>query len=305
MPEFGAVQNVSVYEPPSCVENPRSCAQAKVVVVTDGQIIHPEVPGAPDMFLRRADSILAERRADSFVLLYVPSAFRRENETSDWPCARNAVLTPGPCINELGQCGLTSCNGVFGQADKFLRYVGSELLPWVAESFNGAGIGQRAGIIGFSYGGLTSAFAAWSRPDLFDAAGCGSPSMWYPTPQCIDNTSQPYLNGTYMTEVAMRQFPAPVNTRLYVSDGTTEGMCMGGTASAPGPIPLTVQNMRKAVMSDFPFEENTGYQHDIFNGWATGTMWRALESIIPYNVDKAAVSPVPHDALGATSAMLV
>jgi len=282
MPQFGrgTVQNVSVYEPPGCVENPAACAKAKVVVVTDGQVLQHD-PMA-NLLIERADGLLAERRASTFLLLLVPSTFKRANETSDWSCARGAMLTPGPCDNGDTRCGPRACDGTFGQSDALFQYIGETLLPWVAMRFHGAGRGQRAGIVGFSYGGLTSCYAAWARQDLFDAAGCGSPSLWYPTPQCVDKTAVPYLNGTYIAEVAMKKFPTPVTTRLYVSYGTAEALCMGGTYKAPGPIPLTVQAMRDAGMQKFPLEENAGYEHDAWNGWLDSTIWRALGTILPY-----------------------
>ena len=39
---------------------------------------------------------------------------------------------------------------------------------------------SKSGIVGFSFGGLVSCYAAWARPDAFDAAGCTSPSFWFP-----------------------------------------------------------------------------------------------------------------------------
>merc|ERR1711988_63151 len=113
--------------------------------------------------------------------------------------------------------------------------------------------------------------AAWSRPDLFDAAGCGSPSMWYPTTQCVDGSTAGYLNGTYFAETAMVKYRVPTTTRLYISDGTTEGKCMGGTSNMPGPIALLARKMQQMGLR-FSFEENIGFQHDEMTGWYASTL---------------------------------
>jgi len=268
----GTVQNIGVYEPPSCVENPASCSKAKVVIVLDGL-----VPGIP-LLTQRADDIIASRRSNSFIIIYVPSSFRRANETSDWPCSRSAMLTPGPCQNasDGGICGPEECDGTYGQNDALFHYIGDTLLPLVSRRFHDAGRGQKAGILGFSYGGLTSCNAAWARPDIFDAAACSSPSMWYPKQSTCGS-----LHGTYF-QSAMAEYPVPSTVKLYVSDGTAEDVSMGGSKNCPGPIALVVQKMRAVGVPDFAFEENSGYQHDGNTAWFANTLWRSLEAIVPY-----------------------
>jgi len=274
----GTVQNIGVYEPPSCVENPATCSKAKVVIMLDGP-----VPGIP-FLTQRADGIIATRRSNPFLIIYVPSTFRRASETSDWPCSRGAMLTPGPCQNasDGGICGPEECDGTYGHNDALFHYIGDTLLPLVSRRFHDAGRGQKAGIVGYSYGGLTSCNAAWARPDLFDAAACSSPSMWYPVTHFAGS-----LKGTYF-ESAMAKYPVPSTTKLYVSDGTAEGVDMGGTKNVPGPIALVVQKMRAAGVPDFAFEENSGYQHEGITAWTAGTLWRSLEAIVPYESRPAA-----------------
>lgn len=259
----GTVQNIGVYEPPSCVENPATCSKAKVVIILDGP-----VPGLVNFpyIAQRADSTIAQRRSNSVIMIFVPSSMRRANETSNWPCSREAMLTPVPCP-DCGEC-------YTGQNDDLFKYIGDTLLPLVSKRFHGAGRGQKAGIMGYSLGGLTSCNAVWVRPDLFDAAGCNSPSIWYPQPRSPD------LDGTYFLS-AMAKYPVPT-AKLYVSYGTSEGQDMGGSRNASGPAVLIVQKMRAAGM-DLVFEERGGYPHIAAVGmmWSEG-FWTSLEAVVPY-----------------------
>ena len=276
VPQFDAHMAAAVYLPPSCTENRAACPAAKIMVVTDGDAA--QIPMLLPTLLSRADGLVMERRTRPLALLFVASALTFSNGTA-WACARGAMYTIGPCPH-AANCGYPWCAGTFGQADTFFQFIQETALPLASNQFYGIGTGQKAGIVGFSYGGLVSCYAAWARPDVFDAAGCGSPSMWYPR----DQSPCTGLNGTDFCNVVMAKFTAPVANaaRLFVSDGTDEGCEMGGSASQPGPIPLTVQAMRSAGMGALVFEQNEGYQHDELSGWYISTLWRALSSIAPY-----------------------
>ena len=279
VPQFDAHMAAAVYLPPSCTENRAACPAAKMMVVTDGDYAEqqPATVSLLPTLLSRADALVMERRTRPLALLFVASVLVFSNGTT-WACSRGAMYTIGPCPHECPQSLL--CAGTYGQADTFFKFIQETALPLASNQFYGIGTGQKAGIVGFSYGGLVSCYAAWARPDVFDAAGCGSPSMWYPRAASLCTG----LNGTDFYNIAMAKFPAPVANaaRLFVSDGTDEACSMGGSASQPGSIPLTVQAMRSAGMGALVFEQNEGYQHDELSGWYISTLWRALSSIAPY-----------------------
>ena len=88
-------------------------------------------------------------------------------------------------------------------------------------------------------------------------------------------------NETRFEKVAMAKFPPPKATRLWVSDGTAEGGIMGGDAAVPGSIPFTVAAMRRAGLSDFPFVQNLGMQHNEETAWLRSTLWQTLAAITP------------------------
>jgi hypothetical protein len=274
VPEFDAYMAATMYLPPPCTENHAACRATKVVVVTDGNVA--QMPSVLPLLVSNADALAMQRRSRPLALLYVSPILTFDNGTAD-PCSRAAMYTIGPSVPSTPQ--VDQCAGQFGKADAFLEFIQGTALPLARDQFHGVGTGQKAGIIGFSYGGLVSCYAAWARPDVFDAAGCGSPSFWYPS---IDNCSEG-LNGTDFHDVTMATFPAPIGTQLFVSDGTSETSCMGGSTEHPGAIPLTVAAMRSAGMKPFAFEQNEGYEHTGPAAWFANTMWRALSAIAPYS----------------------
>lgn len=281
VPQFHAFQNLSVYTPPACVENTAACLGAKVVILTDGDWwFNAATPALTRKAVAAADALIAARRALPFLLVAVPQALTFENGT-DRHCARSAMYTPGPCPAswEASRCKDHYC---WGKADLFLEYLSKQLLPWIEGRYHGAGKGQKAAIVGFSLGGLVSCYAAWARSDVFDAAGCSSPSFWYPNTSCVVDTPFP-LNQSFFAAVAMKRHSSPVGSLLYISDGTAESCEMGGLTSAPGSIPLTVDAIRNAGLMETVFEQNVGYRHDPLSGWILNTLWRALEVILPYN----------------------
>jgi predicted alpha/beta superfamily hydrolase len=63
-----------------------------------------------------------------------------------------------------------------GGADKFLKYMSSELVPFIDSTYPTTS--ERC-IIGHSAGGLFAVYALENQPDLFDSFICIDPSLWY------------------------------------------------------------------------------------------------------------------------------
>ena len=84
--------------------------------------------------------------------------------------------------------------------EKYLSFVTDELIPRVEKKYTAStNPGQRA-IIGTSMGGLTSAYFAFSKPDVFGMAGIQSPAFWF-KPEIYtlcENPAQPPVK-TFMT----------------------------------------------------------------------------------------------------------
>jgi predicted alpha/beta superfamily hydrolase len=261
------------------------------VIVTDGDLAL--IPSLAPRWVAWADSLNLARKSRPLALVFSASGLYYA-DGSAWACSRDAIYTPNSTITS----NVSACSPQWGQADRLLDFFATTALPLVRQTYGvGTAISTgKAGIAGFSLGGLTSCFAAWSRPDIFDAAACGSPSFWYPTTVC-DRGASVSLDSNFFSSITMKQHPPPLGTALWISDGTTEALCMGGTADTPGTIPLTVQAMRSAGMTDIMFEQNEGFQHDAGAAWYGGTLWRSLSAIAPY-VDPAPLtaSPTPMPA---------
>jgi pimeloyl-ACP methyl ester carboxylesterase len=242
------------------------------------------VAPAADALREMADSIYMTREARSSVLVFAPSTLTFSENGSDWSCARGAMYTPSPCrwAGRPGCGAAPPCSDTFGHAAAWLRYLTDTLFPLVRSRLGVAD--GKAAIVGFSFGGLVSCFAAWSRPDAFDAAGCDSPSFWWPVQQWP-------RNETWFEAVLMATTPPPRAARLWVSDGTAEPPVMANTRVAPGSIPFTVARMRAAGLLSFPFEQQVGVEHDQEDAWVRNILWRTLQVITPYEHRAAVPRP--------------
>ncbi len=63
--------------------------------------------------------------------------------------------------------------------ESFLNFVTNELIPAVEHKYTISTDPAQRAIIGTSMGGLTAAYFAFSRPDVFGLAGIQSPAFWF------------------------------------------------------------------------------------------------------------------------------
>ena len=69
-----------------------------------------------------------------------------------------------------------------GGADKFLRFINSELVPLIDSTYPA---NSDRCIIGHSIGGLFAIYALENQPELFNSFICIDPSLWYDDQSCI------------------------------------------------------------------------------------------------------------------------
>jgi enterochelin esterase-like enzyme len=75
--------------------------------------------------------------------------------------------------------------------EKYMNFICGELIPLVEEKFTVARGSSHRAIIGTSLGGLTAAWFAFARPDVFGMAGIQSPAFWFkPEIYSICDTAQ-------------------------------------------------------------------------------------------------------------------
>jgi enterochelin esterase-like enzyme len=84
--------------------------------------------------------------------------------------------------------------------EKYLTFITAELLPFIESKYSVMKDAPHRGIIGTSMGGLSAAYFAFSKPDVFGLAGIQSPAFWFrPEIYTIcDNPSNPPVK-TFMT----------------------------------------------------------------------------------------------------------
>jgi predicted alpha/beta superfamily hydrolase len=68
-----------------------------------------------------------------------------------------------------------------GGADKFLRFINSELVPLIDSAYP---VNSDRCIIGHSAGGLFAIYALENQPELFSSFICIDPSLWYDDQSC-------------------------------------------------------------------------------------------------------------------------
>jgi enterochelin esterase-like enzyme len=84
--------------------------------------------------------------------------------------------------------------------EKYLKFFTEELIPEIEKQHPVTGGPEQRGILGTSMGGLTAAYFAFSRPDIFGLAGIQSPAFWF-RPEIYtlcDNQEKPPVK-IYMT----------------------------------------------------------------------------------------------------------
>jgi len=69
-----------------------------------------------------------------------------------------------------------------GGADKFLSFLGSELVPFIDSAYPA---NSDRCIIGHSAGGLFAIYALENQPELFNSFICIDPSLWYDDQSCV------------------------------------------------------------------------------------------------------------------------
>lgn len=66
-----------------------------------------------------------------------------------------------------------------GGADLYLRFVTEEVMPFMSKTYRVMPGAENTAVAGSSLGGVVSMHMAFSRPDVFGAAGVFSPSLWW------------------------------------------------------------------------------------------------------------------------------
>ncbi len=182
VPGFDGERYVRVYLPTE-----RPDARLPVLYAFDGQnIFHDDPSHCGGWYLHHAVSDLSRAGKTAPVIVGIDhGGVQRLDELSPFACAH-------------------SC----GKADRLLTWLRRELMPRISREFEVRRDAAGTAIGGSSMGGLAALYAHFHRPDLFGAALCMSPSLWF-------------ADGKIYDWIAGR--PRPRSSRIYIDAGAREG----------------------------------------------------------------------------------
>ncbi|AUX40686.1 hypothetical protein SOCE26_020870 [Sorangium cellulosum] len=182
IPGFQGERNVRVYLPSEGAQG----EPAPVLFLFDGQnVFHDDPSYSGGWHLHHAVRDLVERGLAAPVLVGI------DHGGSE----RLTELSPFPAEGSEGRLG------------DFLDWITSEIVPAVRERFAVRRDPDGTAIGGSSMGGLAALYAHFRRPDVFGAALCMSPSLWF-------------AEGKIFDFVASQ--PVPASSRLYIDAGAQE-----------------------------------------------------------------------------------
>ncbi|TYP74039.1 alpha/beta hydrolase [Paenibacillus methanolicus] len=119
------------------------------------------------------------------------------------PLIRNDDYTPWPAKS------LTGTYADFGgKGDDYLEYLTATLKPHIDQTYRTESAAAQTGIIGASFGGMISLYAAFRKPDVFGRIGALSPSVWY-------ERFLPFVQETPLPQAGQK---------IYMSIGNFEGI---------------------------------------------------------------------------------
>jgi len=103
----------------------------------------------------------------------------------------------------------------FINSDDYLKFIVTELKPYVDTNFPTRTTPKDTSIMGSSRGGLISLYAICEYPEIFGAAACLS-THWIGTYSKTESNQIPYVIFDYL----MENLPSPKNHKIYFDYGT-------------------------------------------------------------------------------------
>jgi len=142
---------LSIYLPPSYQSQPER--HYKVLYSNDGQDL-------PIMFLEQdLNSFYASGLMQQVIVVGIPANDNR--------------------IYEYGTGSIKNTDGWGANAQAYLNFVLKEVIPLVNSKYRTLTGPENTAYVGWSLGGLTSFYTAWTHPEVFGTAGAISGSFWW------------------------------------------------------------------------------------------------------------------------------
>lgn len=199
-PALGNERRLFTYSPPGLVENPLT-RPISLAVLHDGQIVPSLIP--------ILDTLITTGDVQELVVVGVDS------DDPKVPNYRGAILTPSVCQPKCicppdsAWCRQSCAPGTSGNGSAYLSFLIDTALPTVRATLGISPTAANTASWGYSLGGLTAWYHAYTAPSVFGAVIAGSPSLWY---NC--------------GEVIPRMADIPTSSRVYIDVGDEEGAVM-------------------------------------------------------------------------------
>jgi len=187
---LGNSRVLSIYLPPSYQSQPER--HYKVLYSNDGQDL-------PIMFLEQdLNSFYASGLMQQVIVVGIPANDNR--------------------IYEYGTGSIKNTDGWGANAQAYLNFVLKEVIPLVNSKYRTLTGPENTAYVGWSLGGLTSFYAAWTHPEVFGTVGAISGSFWWGTN--INNL--PDLLASRVAQKLVRESTTHPKLRFWFSAGTNE-----------------------------------------------------------------------------------
>lgn len=124
-----------------------------------------------------------------------------------------------------------------GRADEYLRFLTTELKPWIDREYRTLDSPDSTALIGSSLGGLFVLYALHQHPDVFGKGAAMSPSLFWGQEQMLTLFSKPNTDSS----ISIKQ-------RLWLDIGTLEGASAEGQSKAVA----HTEQLAKLLKQNFP-----------------------------------------------------
>lgn len=189
---LGNERTIRVYLPPQYDSEPTR--RFPVLYVHDGQNIFDGatsyIPNQEWRVDETAESLIRAKLIDPMIVVGIDNAgMQRADEFL-------------PIEVSMGQ------NKAGGKADLYGKFLMSEVMPWVNQTYRTQTGPQNTGLMGSSFGGVISLYLGLKHPDTFGKLGLVSPSTW--------------IGDGYLTRF-VQELPKKTASKIWLDMGTAEG----------------------------------------------------------------------------------
>ena len=163
--ELNNTRPVVLYVPPSYSENKISVVR-NILIMQDGNNLFDEIASTCGTCCPLGCWGIGDTLDETIVSgvveeILVVGVFNTPQRLSEYTYSQDTSVSTDPPL-----------------ADQYLDFIESTVIPLVKENIRIAE-NARFGLLGSSLGGLLSCYGGWTRPHIYDAAGCMSSSFWW------------------------------------------------------------------------------------------------------------------------------